>query len=189
VDGRVQKKNNWTAARDDYYARYQAEILIDRRAPGEGFRHILTVGHVREAISLLPVWNEVAVGLDAIVIDAGDRTAMGWYRQGIVALCAWDVDLWWPATPRSWVEANRRQLEMLGVEQAKRGKNIELRWTLEQARAFMLLDVLPHELGHHHDLMTSRRQVTVGRGEPYAERYAARVMDEVFDAYVDRFGI
>ena len=45
-------------------------------------------------------------------------------------------------------------------------------WTEGQARAFQLLHVFLHELGHHHDLITTRRQLRGGRGEAYAERYA-----------------
>lgn len=40
-----------------------------------------------------------------------------------------------------------------------------------------------------HDRMRTRRQVYIGRGEPCAGSYALRVMDEVFDDDVDRFGI
>ena len=50
----------------------------------------------------------------------------------------------------------------------------------------MLLDVLPHELGHHHDSLTTRSK-RVGRGEPYAEEYARRTLETVWPLYRDRF--
>ena len=62
-------------------------------------------------------------------------------------------------------------------------------WTEAQARAFQLLHILPHELGHHHDRMTTRTRRYAARGEPYAEEYANRVLDDVWPAYISRFGI
>jgi hypothetical protein len=64
----------------------------------------------------------------------------------------------------------------------------KVRWPEPQARAFMLLDVLVHKLGHHHDRMLTRGDA-VPRGETYAIAYAQRALPEIFPAYVDRFGI
>jgi hypothetical protein len=52
----------------------------------------------------------------------------------------------------------------------------ELRWTEAQARGFMLLDVLVHELGHHHDRLTAHAMAArrAPRGEPYEMAYAKR---------------
>jgi pentapeptide repeat protein len=44
---------------------------LTRGPPGHGYRQPLTVADVRAFISLLPAWDEVAVGLDAIVLDSG----------------------------------------------------------------------------------------------------------------------
>src|SRR5205823_3018589 len=62
-DGRVQKKNNWRLAPDDYHALAQDEIRIDRRDPAWGHRHLITVAQLREFVALLPDWDEVAIGL------------------------------------------------------------------------------------------------------------------------------
>lgn len=173
-DGRVQKKNNWVADRGDLDAWTQADIKIERRDPGQAFRHLLTVADLRVFLELLPVWDELTVGLDGIVLDHGGQDCMGWHRQGIVAICAWERDLWWPdATPR-FVEEHRDIFELLDVRARKNGGSYEVRWTEDQARAFQLLNVLPHELGHHHDRMTTRSTVRAARGEPYAETYARR---------------
>ena len=64
-----------------------------------------------------------------------------------------------------------------------------MRWTENQARAFQLLHVLPHELGHHHDRMTNRSKLRIARGEPFAEDYAIRVMNGVFPFYTRRFDL
>src|SRR3954451_8566148 len=67
--------------------------------------------------------------------------------------------------------------------------HVELRFTESQARAYQLLHILPHELGHHHDRLTTRSQRRSARGEPYAEAYANRVADSVFPTYERTFGI
>ena len=113
-NGRVLKKNNWDLAPDNYYRLEQPEPLIDRRRPGDGYRHLLTCADVREFISLLPEWDGLAVGLRAIVLAPGRYDAFGWHVPGVVAVCAWDRDLWTSHAP-SFVEANGPVLERLGI--------------------------------------------------------------------------
>jgi hypothetical protein len=50
-------------------------------------------------------------------------------------------------------------------------------------QAFQLLHVLLHELGHHHDRMTSPGQRDITRGEGYAEAYARRYEQRIWSAY------
>ena len=186
-DGRVQKKNNWGANRDDYFAWRRAEIRLVRERPGSGYRHVLTVAQVREFIELLPDWDEAAIGLRAIVLAPGDHYAMGWYSAGVVALCAWPAHSgFWEETSEEFIKTNEHLLSLLEVEIDRQKGRVGLLWTEAQARAFMLLDVLPHELGHHHDLMTTRSK-RVGRGEPYAEAYARRTVEAVWPRYQERF--
>jgi hypothetical protein len=73
--GRVQK-NNWTPDRHDFHALAQDEIRLVRNDPGVGHRHVLSIPQLRRFIGLLPDWDEVAIGLDAIVLDAGRDDAM-----------------------------------------------------------------------------------------------------------------
>lgn len=190
-DGRVAKKNNWAPDRHDYYARPQSEILIERVAPGPGYRHVVTVRQLRDFIELLPDWDELALGLDAISIWSGNDDWLGKSNPGVVVITAWDKDLWWSDASRSWlaeVESLLEALEVDVVESPSGDKDLaEVRWTEPQARAFMLLDVLVHELGHHHDRMTGRNP-TIDRGEPYAMAYARRVQDEILPAYLQHFG-
>ena len=209
-DGRVQKKNNWRLDRDDYFAVPQTEIRIDRRDPAWGCRHLMTVAQLRAFLDLLPDWDEVAVGLRAIVLDSADD-CMGWHDRGVVAVCAWEHELCWDLADWDWVkghlgvlehlgvshralsaeEAFERVLEIVGPRLARKPKRryAEVRWREAQARAFQLLHVLPHELGHHHDRMTTRSRRQPARGENYAESYAHRVMELVWPAYADAFGV
>ena len=186
-DGQVQYKNNWTRDRDDYHAWRQSEIKLDRRPPGDGYRHLLTIDQLRRAIALLPGWEEMAGGLDAVVLDTHDDDVMGWHYDGVIAICAWRRDLWWRDTHPWFLDQSRDLLDLLGVEQRRLGPRTELRWTEEQARAYQVLDVLPHELGHHHDRMTTRSRDRAARGEPYAEAYARRALESMWPAYVREF--
>jgi len=190
-DGRVQKKNNWVLDRGDYYAWTQAEIRIDRRDPGLYSRHLITVAQLREFLELLPDWDELTIGLDAIVLDTCREDAMGWCSPGVVAVCAWEADLWQEDVYRWWVDEHRDVLDTLEVECERRDdrRYDVIRWTENQARAFQLLHILPHELGHHHDRMTNRSKLRAARGEPYAENYAIRVMNEVLPIYSTRFDL
>lgn len=208
-DGRVLKKNSWRLDRGDYRALAQAEIRLDRRRAPAGSRHLITIAQLRRFIALLPDWDEVAVGLDAIVLDTADDCA-GWCGPGVVAICAWDRELWdwWSA---DMVQEHDHILELLEVERVpidqsaeyqefveelielgvrrpgNFGAAVELRWTEAQARAYQLLHILPHELGHHHDRITTHRGIRTGRGEPYAEAYANRVLEEIWPSYAREF--
>ena len=192
-DGRVQKKNNWTVDRGDYRSWTQAEIRIDRKDPGRYSRHLITVAQLREFLELLPDWDQLTIGLDAIVLDSerDEADAMGWCSPGVVAVCAWEADLWWDDVHRSWVDEHRDVLDTLEVECERPDdqRYDVIRWTENQARAFQLLHILPHELGHHHDRMTNRSKLRCARGEPYAENYAIRVMNEVLPIYSTRFDL
>jgi hypothetical protein len=207
-NGRVLKKNSWRLDRGDYRALAQAEIRLDRRRPPDGYRHLITIAQLRRFIALLPDWDEVAVGLDAIVLDSADDCA-GWCGPGVVAICAWQRELWdwWSADMvlehrpildvlevecvpielsvehREFVE----DLAALGFRVRRRLADTELRFTEAQARAYQLLHILPHELGHHHDRITSHRGRRAGRGEPYAEAYANRVLEEIWPSYAREF--
>jgi hypothetical protein len=185
----VAKKNNWVPDAGDYYARPQSEIRIERSEPGSGYRHVVTVSQLRRFLALLPDWEELAVGLEAISIWRGNPDWVGLSNPGVVVITAWPREMWW-WVERSWVDDESELLARLDVElvSAEHSSAVVVRWTEAQARAYMLTDVLVHELGHHHDRMTSRSG-RAGRGEPYAVSYARRVRAQVWPEYVHEFGI
>ncbi len=180
--GRVLRKNNWRRDRDDLWIPRRDEVRLVRESPGEGFRHLLTVAQVRAFLERLPIWEEVAVGLRAVILEPGSPTTLGWHNTSVVALCAWERALWWPDADPGFVEDHAHLLDAFGVERERLSDRLELRWTEAQARAFQLLHVLPHELGHHRDRMTTRSR-RVSRGEPYAERYADEVFELLWPGY------
>lgn len=116
------------------------------------------------------------------------RCSVGMSRAW-VEICAWERELWSVADV-SFVASAFELIELLRVKgRSLPGDRYELRWTEAQARAFQLLDVLPHELGHHHDRITSRHERRAERGEQYAERYAASVRESVWPAYIRVFSV
>jgi hypothetical protein len=187
--GVAELRENWKLDRGDYWVVPQSEVRIDRQDAGRGGRHLITVPQLRSFIELLPDWGEAAVGLRAIVLEAVHPTRLGRHWPHIVAISAWETSLWWRDTDPWFVDEHADLLDQLGVEQERVGGRIELRWTQGQARAFQLLHILPHELGHHHDRITTRSRGRAARGEAYAEAYVLRVAAQVYDTYTQRFEI
>jgi hypothetical protein len=54
-------------------------------------------------------------------------------------------------------------------------------------RAYQLLHILTHELGHHHDRITTQSQKRAARGEPYAEAYARKYEALVWESFTRHF--
>ncbi len=184
--GRVQKKNNpeWTA---NYYTTSPPSLVIDRQRPGQGYRHVLMQRDVERFIRLLPDWAELSRGLRAIVLAPGERGTAGWHTPGVVGVCAWEVDLWIDYAVGHY-EDHQAIFERLGVRSHKIENGVMCEFTEDQARAYQLLHILLHELGHHHDRMTTKSKVRAARGEPYAESYALAYEARIWDRYQEEFG-
>ncbi len=104
VHGKVRKKNNWDLSEDYYDAPRPKEVVIDRQRPGPGYRHILTRQDIHTFLGLLPDWNKLAVGLNAIVLGPGDPECYGYHVRGVVHIYAWESKLWqvFPAEMRDY---------------------------------------------------------------------------------------
>jgi hypothetical protein len=106
----------------------------------------------------------------------------------MVTVCAWERELAGEWTAR-FVREHRSVLDRLGVkcEQLSK-KTYFVHWTEASIRGFQLMHVLLHELGHHHDRITTRSMRRASRGERYAEDYALRYADRIWNEYVRVFG-
>jgi hypothetical protein len=111
---------------------------------------------------------------------------LGYHVPGLVAVCAWNRTLWNDELSGRWFEDHMRILARLGVEVRLEGSRVLSDWSVEQARAFQLIHVFLHELGHHHDAITNRSR-RVARGEPYAERFAVGLEELIWDDFVRVF--
>jgi hypothetical protein len=186
-DGKVQKKNRSELSR--HYKNYiQDRPFIDRLPPGPGYRHVLLKRDVEAFLEILPDWDELSKDLDAVLLAEGDLDCFGWHRPGIVAVCAWERELECESA-RLFVDEHREVLDRLGVPCERRSHQVYyLRWTEQSVKGFQLMHILLHELGHHHDRMTTRSRREASRGENYAEQYALRYADRIWDEYFKRFG-
>jgi hypothetical protein len=187
-DGRVRRKNNWRRT-PNYYATPPRRLVIDRQRPGPGHRHLLLRRDIERFIGLLPDWAALSRGLNAVVLAADEPGCDGWYRPGVVAVCAWPRSICFDVTPR-WYADHCLFLDRICVpiERTAEG-DILCRYTEATARAYQLLHVLLHEFGHHHDLMTTRSRKGCARGEGYAEEYAYRYEAIIWERYLNEFGL
>ena len=184
--GRVQKKNNPDTTAS-YYNTPPPTLVIDRQRPGKGYRHLLLRRDIETFIGLLPDWPELSHGLNAIVLAPGEYSLNGWHEPGVVHVCAWEADLWIDYAV-SHYEDHKAIFERLGVVSHPIENGVMCEFTEPQARAYQLLHILTHELGHHHDRMTTKSKVRASRGETYAEEYALRHEAQIWERYQEAFG-
>jgi hypothetical protein len=154
--------------------------------PQRGYRHLLKRRDLERFIELIPDWDVLSEGLRWVVLS-GDTRRMGYHRPGEVGVCAWEAGLWCEDMAHDWYREHAETLERLGVRVRKAGYRWVAEWTEDQARAFQLLHVFVHELGHHHDLMTTSSRCDAARGEPFAERFALELEERVWDDFVRVF--
>ena len=79
-------------------------------------------------------------------------------------------------------------LDRAGLACEQDGEDV-CRFTETTARAHQLLVTLLHELGHHHDRMSTKSKSSASRGEAYAQEYAKRYADQIWNRYLDTFGM
>lgn len=184
-DGRVQRKNR-------HIPTCRLGYVLDRESPGRGFRHVLSKRDLQAFINIIPDWQRLSRNLERIVLSRRDCSADAAYafyhreETGAIFLHAWHEDLWTELTP-GYFEAHAGIFERLGVSRDSVQGAVLCRFTEAQARAFMLLHIFMHELGHHHDRSTQKHLGST-KGEDYAERFATSRFDALFPDYARVFG-
>jgi hypothetical protein len=184
--GRVQVQNNWKLT-PNYYNSEQHFPAINRKRPGAGYRHLLRKKDLVKFIGILPDWNELSRGLNGIVLTHGEEEAFGYHIPGTVHICAWDREIWITVT-NAFYEKHRDFLDRLGVScKSDDDGGYVCEFNENTARAHQLLGTLLHELGHHHDRMTTKSKVKASRGEPYADAYARNYEAQIWTRYQEVF--
>jgi hypothetical protein len=184
-DGRVQRKNRHCPTGHDGY-------VLDRESPGRGFRHVVSKRDVQAFIEIIPGWDRFAERLKRIALVNRNLDWDGFHvfydreETGAIFLHSWPDDLWMEiATP--YFDAHSAIFQRLGVSYDRMDDCVMCRFTEAQARAFMLLHVFTHELGHHYDLIHQKHRGT-SKGEDYAEKFATSRFDQLLPAYIQVFG-
>ncbi len=188
VGGKPQRKNRWQRTPNCYNTQQELPA-IDRRRPGPGYRHVLKKRDIERFVGLLPDWSELSLGLNVVQLAPGRPTYDGWHRPGVVAVCAWEIDQ--TIEVSGWYYREHRAIfEQLGVPCTQLSDDeFCCEFGDSTIRAYQLLHILLHELGHHHDRMTTRSKRQASRGEGYAERYALNYADTVWESYLREFGL
>lgn len=183
--GRVQRKNRHRPTGHDGY-------VLDRESPGRGFRHVVSKRDVQAFIDIVPGWHRFSERLERIVLASPVEGCDGEYafyhreETGAIFLRAWRDELWIELA-MTYFDSHQYILETLGVSYDRLEDRVTCRFTEAQARAFMLLHIFMHELGHHYDRIHQKHRNS-SKGEDYAERFAKSRFDQLFSAYVRVFG-
>ncbi len=186
IGGLVQRKNN-------HVPTAQRGYVVDRKRPGNGYRHVLKKKDIHDFTDILPDWGAVSEGIEAVVLDAGNEFYEGLYKHysregtGVIWLTAWPKDPWLYIDP-AYFNAHRLHYDKLNVIYERSGTDWSCHFTDAQAKGFLLLHIFLHEFGHHVDRLRSRKKDRTAGGDDFAEAYANRMFEEVWPAYVEKFG-
>ena len=138
---------------------------------------------------IIPDWDTYSVGLRGVRLTQGESGFDGlYYHAGIICIPAWERDLWRFVNNR-FFEEHRALYDRLGLSYEFHNGSWLLQFTENTVRAYQLLHIFLHELGHHHDRMNTRKKSHPARGEDYAEHWAFEFERKVWDGYQETFGL
>ncbi|MEM1321676.1 MAG: hypothetical protein AAGG75_15570 [Bacteroidota bacterium] len=186
--GKTKHKNNHRLT-PNYWNTAQKDLIIDVQKPGKGYKHFVKKRDLIQFISIIPKWNCIAEGLDAILLAEGGQDCDGWYNNnGVIAICAWEKeqDVLLHA---SYFEAHQPLFDRLNVKYEAQDGAYYCDFTAQQIKAYQLLHVLLHELGHHYDRINTKSWNKAARGEQFAEQFAFEYESQMLDAYYSTFGM
>jgi hypothetical protein len=187
INGSTRGKNRITPTSHRGY-------VIDRRQPGKGYRHVVSKRDLQSFFDIIPEWESLSHRLERVVLSAGSDDSDGYHdfyhreETGAIFLHAWAEELW-KELPLEYVETHQEIFQRLGVsfDPDPKREVAMCRFTEPQARAYVLLHVFMHELGHHWD-HTHKKHRRTSRGEDFAEQFSNQYFDLLYPAYVRAFG-
>lgn len=142
------------------------------QSPGEGFRHILTPGEVRERLSQLP--EEFVAPLEVVQLSRMTRKKQSFPCYGM----QWGTCIYLYPIEESLEEYYHRpprpsqysEAKLYGGQWQEDGDGWKLIWTESAIKDFYLNNILIHELGH----LLDERNTSYTDRERYAEWFAIR---------------
>ena len=92
-----------------------------------------------------------------------------------------------------WALSSGSNTTVLSIVATSNGLDVyevvyKCRFEESTVRAYLLLHIFLHELGHHYDNITTPYKGWTVRGEVYAEEYALRYEQQIWSKYCDVFG-
>lgn len=184
-DGRVQKKNRHDLT-PNYWNTRQNILQIDIEDPGKGYKHFLKKRDITKFLELLPHWEEIELEFDAILLAEGDGGCDGWYSNGVVGICAWDKNMTTFAN-RNYFDDHKELFDRLSLKYEIKTDGVICHFREHQIKAYQLLHILLHEIGHHHDRINTKSRRSIPNGEKYAESYAFKYEKIIWNKYFDVF--
>lgn len=183
-NGSVQKKNRHTKT-PNYWNTEQDEIQIDIEDPGKGYKHFLKKRDIKLFLDILPNREEIDVEFDAVFLARGESRADGWYVNGVIAICAWEKEMVQKYN-LDYFNAHKKVFDRLEVKYLIKKDYVICDFTENQIKAYLMLHIFLHELGHHHDRINTKSRV-IARGEDYAENYAFKYEEIIWNRYFELF--
>ena len=183
-NGKVLKKNNWQQSPDMFYT-VQDEILVERERAGKGYKHLIRKQDVYNMFELIPEWEKVSIGLDGVLLGRGSSSILGCYNRNVITVTAWETEIVWTDANEGFIEEHSDVLNLLGIPFSPSEEKglYRVDFSEESAKAFSLIHVFLHEVGHHVDRMSTKRRRYCGRGEDFAENWANERSVEVYENY------
>ena len=176
-DGKVQKKNRH-APTPSYWNTLQCVPVIDKEKPGRDHRHYLRKDDITRFIQILPDWDELSKDLDAVVLAKGGGPD-GWFHKGVIGICAWPRDSRVLLDIDGFKE-HAEIFERLNVKSHKQDNHYVCLFSEAQVKAYQLLHIFLHELGHHHNRKTDH-------SKQYTEEYAKKYEANIWQSYINEF--
>jgi hypothetical protein len=185
-NGKVQKKNNHKLT-PSYWNTDLKDIVIDKEKPGVGYKHVIKRKDIIEFIKLLPEWNDLSKELNAIILSKASSFSDGrCHSEGVIRIGAWPKELWVSLRPEYFLD-HKEIFDKLNLEYEKVSNMYLCKFDESQVRAYQLLHIFLHELGHHHDRITTKNKNRSSRGEKYAEEYAKKYENLIWTDYFSKF--
>ena len=189
IGGVVLRKNNHKKTAN-YWNTFQKDVIIDIEKPGKGYKHFLKKRDVLKFIEIIPNWGEISKYLDAIVLASSDIGCDGYYNNdGVICISAWEkeMDIW---VKEHFYNDHQKLFSRLGVKTTEKENNIfYCEFNEDQIKAYQLLHILLHELGHHVDRIKTKSKITAARGERFAEDYAFKYEKIIWKKYQETFNV
>lgn len=183
--GNENKRNRMVVSRR-YENIEQGVIIIDKEEAGYGYKHLLDKKEIMEFVEIIPEWGKLSEGLNIILLAKGSDYSDGWHSRGKIAIRAWEKDLW-KEVSSNYFNEHKMVFDKLEVKYESKDDGYVLYFNENKAKAFQLLHIFMHELGHHYDRMTTRYKASSSRGELFAEQYANNYLASLWDLYIQKF--